>query len=271
VKLIKNIQNGVVGSDIKEDINEDINYDLLSNNFVDDDVMWTLLYYSGYLTYDGNHLFIPNKEVFTEWMGWIRIKGIKNPNLLLNMLLEGNLATFEKEFPNLIMSVLSYHDVRDNLVESNYHLFTVGLFAQAQFCGYKVESNKECGLGLFDLKLVPNEGANYLTSVIIEFKAIKSKYHDDDEYCEEIESDFNEEENNVESYLQKKAIEGFKQILEKKYEFDPNSRSTKLVECGIAFCGKQVCVVGRVLQRIGNEWKEIYCSKALSDHLNVNK
>jgi len=71
VKLIKNIQDGVVDANIKEDIKEDVDYNLLSNNFVDDDVMWTLLYYSGYLTYDGNHLFIPNKEVFTEWVGWI--------------------------------------------------------------------------------------------------------------------------------------------------------------------------------------------------------
>src|SRR5437763_13016177 len=87
VKLIKNIQDGVVDANIKEDIKEDVDYNLLSNNFVDDDVMWTLLYYSGYLTYDGNHLFIPNKEVFTEWVGWIRIKGINNkPDLLLKML-----------------------------------------------------------------------------------------------------------------------------------------------------------------------------------------
>jgi len=112
VKLIKNIQDGVVDANIKEDIKEDVDYNLLSNNFVDDDVMWTLLYYSGYLTYDGNHLFIPNKEVFTEWVGWIRIKGINNkPDLLLKMLLQGDLVTFEKEFPNLIMSILSYHDV----------------------------------------------------------------------------------------------------------------------------------------------------------------
>jgi len=124
-----------------------------------------------------------------------------------------------------------------------------------------VESNKECGLGLFDLKIIPNEGANYLTSVIMEFKAIKNKYHDDDKYCKEIESDFNED-NKVESDLQKKAIEGFEQISKKKYEFDPNSRSTKLVKCGIAFQKKQVCVLGKVLQKKG-EWIEIYCSNAL--------
>jgi hypothetical protein len=164
------------------------------------------------------------------------------------MLLEGNLEKFEREFPELIMNVLSYNDVQINQVESNYHLLTVGLFIHAHFCGYKVDSNKESGLGRFDCRIEPRESKICLkTTAIMEYK-ISNK-----------------------SNILEKAIEGFKQIMDKKYYADLNPRSTKLVECGIAFCGKQVCVVGRVLQRIGNEWKEIYCSKALSDHLNVNK
>jgi hypothetical protein len=66
-QVAKLIQNGVIDVDIRRDITEDIDYNLLSD---DDDVMWTLLYYSGCLTSQNDHLRIPNKEVFIEWQGW---------------------------------------------------------------------------------------------------------------------------------------------------------------------------------------------------------
>jgi hypothetical protein len=259
-KLINNFQDEDIKEDIqdvnikeyiKEYINDDINYNQFSNDYVNDKVMWSLLYYSGYLTYNNGHLCIPNKEVLTEWMGWIQTEGTdinSTPNSLLNMLLEGNLEKFEKEFPELIMNVLSY-DVRINQVESNYHLLTVGLFIHAHFCGYKVDSNKESGLGRFDCRIEPREGKNCLkTTAIMEFK-ISNK-----------------------SNLLENAIKGFNQIMDKKYYSDLNPRSTKLIESGIAFCGKQVCVVGRVLEKNDDgKWIVIYCSKALSDHMNVNE
>ena len=259
-QVTKLIQNDVIDIDIREDIREDIDYNLLSQNSIDDDIMWALLYYSGYLTsQNDDHLRIPNKEVFIEWQGWIRKKSINQikPDSMLKTLLQGNLTKFGKELPKLIMKVLSYHDVQDNLVESNYHLFIVGLFSQAQFCGYKMMSNKEGGLGRFDLKIEPTEHADYLTSVIMEFKIIKNKNSDDDEY--DPIDDYEEtgpNEDEVECKLRKKAKEGLEQISKNKYDSDINSRSTKLVECGIAFQGKQTCVLSRVLRKERDQWVE---------------
>jgi len=187
------------------------------------------------------------------------------PKLMLNTLLQGNLEKFEKEFPKLIMNVLSFHDVQNNLVESNYHLFIVGLFSQAQFCGYKIMSNKESGLGRFDLKNEPTEHANYSTSVIMEFKIIKNKNNDDDEY--DSIDDYEEtgpNEDEVEYMLKKKAKEGLEQISKKKYDSDITSRSTKLVECGIAFQGKRTCVLGKVFCKEGDHWIESH-----ADHMNI--
>ncbi|CAG8746369.1 17183_t:CDS:2, partial [Funneliformis caledonium] len=62
-----------------------------------------------------------------------------------------------------IMNALSYHDVSDNLVESNYHLFILGVFHQAHCRGYKLTSNREAGEGRFDLKIEQTEKANFKT------------------------------------------------------------------------------------------------------------
>ena len=49
----------------------------------------------------------------------------------------------------------------------------IGLFSQAQFRGYKLTSNKESGLGRFDIKIEPTEKAINKTSVILEIKIVK--------------------------------------------------------------------------------------------------
>jgi hypothetical protein len=117
-------------------------------------------------------------------------------------------------------------------------------------------SNKESGLGWFDLKIELTEHTDYPTSVIMEFKIIKNKNNDDDEYVpidDYEKTGPNEDE--VECRLRKKVKEGLEQILKKKYDSD-TSRYTKLVECGIAFQGKQTCVLGKVLRKEGDHWIE---------------
>ncbi|RIA99390.1 hypothetical protein C1645_811643 [Glomus cerebriforme] len=53
-------------------IMEDIDYNMLNQKSNIDQVLWTLLYYAGYLTKDKNdNLCIPNMEVSTEWQEWL--------------------------------------------------------------------------------------------------------------------------------------------------------------------------------------------------------
>src|SRR3954468_7659887 len=98
-------------------------------------------------------LSIPNNEVFTEWQGWLQHSKTYESDSILEMLLQGNLRIRERTPKDDI----GYSFVPDNLAEPNYHLFMVGLFSQAQFRGYKLMSNKESGLGRFDLKIEPTE------------------------------------------------------------------------------------------------------------------
>ena len=250
---------------------EDVDYSSLSQH--GDNALWTLLYYAGYLTMDNpltftrhSVLFIPNNEVFTEWQGWLQHSKTYESDSILEMLLQGNLIEFEKELPKMILDILSYHDVPDNLTESNYHLFMVGLFSQAQFRGYKLMSNKESGLGHFDLKIEPTENAIYQTSVIMEFKLLKHKNDDEDEYIIDDETDDVEtghektdnekfiDEDETEHGLQKKSEEALAQIIEKKYR--TGIRTAKLVECGIAFQGKCAYVLSRVLHKERDQWVE---------------
>ena len=61
------------GDAINIGILEDIDYDVLSKKSNVDKVLWTLLYYAGYLSKDENEaLCIPNMEVSTEWQGWLK-------------------------------------------------------------------------------------------------------------------------------------------------------------------------------------------------------
>src|ERR1043165_8102551 len=71
------------------------------------------------------------------------------------------------------------------------------------------------------------------TSIIMEFKVLKKEKK--------------KNKGNVYELLQTNSKEGLAQILEKKYRSGIPARSTKLVECGIAFQGKQACVLSRVL------------------------
>jgi hypothetical protein len=57
------------GEAIDVGIMTDIDYKVLSQKSNVDLVLWTLLYYAGYLTKNKIGLCIPNLEVSTEWQG----------------------------------------------------------------------------------------------------------------------------------------------------------------------------------------------------------
>uniref|UniRef100_U9TZU7 AAA-ATPase-like domain-containing protein n=1 Tax=Rhizophagus irregularis (strain DAOM 181602 / DAOM 197198 / MUCL 43194) TaxID=747089 RepID=U9TZU7_RHIID len=124
-------------------IMEDMDYNMLAQKSNIDNVLWTLLYYAGYLTKDKNdNLCIPNME---------------------------------EQFSRFIMNSLSYYDVTDKMAETNYHVFIIGLFNQAYCRGYKLISNREAGTGRFDLKIEPTEKVNFKTGVFMEFKVLKNE------------------------------------------------------------------------------------------------
>ncbi|GBC04418.1 hypothetical protein RclHR1_05680003 [Rhizophagus clarus] len=61
-------------------------------------------------------------------------------------------------------------------------------------------------------------------------------------------------EDETECEIRKISEEALAQIVEKKYL--TGIRTTKLVECGIAFQGKRACVLSRVLRKESDQWVE---------------
>lgn len=117
------------GCTINVGIMEDIDYNMLAQKSNIDNVLWTLLYYTGYLTKDKNdNLCIPNMEVSTKWQEWLTNCNSFELDLILSLLLQGRLSEFKEQFSRFIMNALSYYNVSDNIVESNYYVFILGLF-----------------------------------------------------------------------------------------------------------------------------------------------
>ncbi|KAF0562300.1 DUF1703-domain-containing protein [Gigaspora margarita] len=223
----------------------DLDYDLLLSRV--DEVFWILLYYTGYLTMDLNkNLRVPNKELESVFhdLSLEKHQGFAySVDSMLDMLLRGDILKFEQDLPKIIMEVLSFHDIDKNQSESGYHLFMIGLLSHVQFYGYKIRSNREEGLGRFDLRIDPESpNVKFETSIIMEFKILRKN---------------KKKTGGVSKLLRDAAEEGLAQISNMKYCSSTPARSTKLVNCGIAFEGKEACVLSRVFNKEDNQWVEL--------------
>ena len=199
---------------------------LLSN----DDEIWQLLLYSGYLTKAKNqekesdsniyNLKIPNKEI-RKYFGNMflnRFFGTEvKTNILIKALENGDIKKFEKTLGEIMINMLSHFDL-DKEMEKIYQVFMIGLvgFLMGK---YEIISNDESGYGRYDLAMIPiksNEKA-----YLMEFKISKTK-----------------------KGMEEKAEKALKQIDEKKYDTKLKARGIKnILKIGVAFYGKEVKVI----------------------------
>lgn len=199
---------------------------LLSN----DDEIWQLLLYSGYLTKDEKqekesdsnvyNLKIPNKEI-RKYFGNMflnRFFGTEvKTNILIKALEGGDIKKFEETLGEIMINMLSHFDL-DKEMEKIYQVFMIGLvgFLMGK---YEIISNDESGYGRYDLAMIPiksNEKA-----YLMEFKISKTK-----------------------KGMEVSAEKALKQIDEKKYDTKLKARGIKnILKIGIAFYGKEVKVV----------------------------
>ena len=199
---------------------------LLSN----DDEIWQLLLYSGYLTKDEKqekesdsnvyNLKIPNKEI-RKYFGNMflnRFFGTEvKTNILIKALENGDIKKFEKTLGEIMINMLSHFDL-DKEMEKIYQVFMIGLvgFLMGK---YEIISNDESGYGRYDLAMIPiksNEKA-----YLMEFKISKTK-----------------------KGMEERAQKALKQIDEKKYDTKLKARGIKnILKIGVAFYGKEVKVV----------------------------
>ena len=186
---------------------------LLNNN----DEIWQLLLYSGYLTKDEKqkeidvtseytdvyNLRIPNKEI-RKYFGNMflnRFFGTEvKTNILIKALENGDIKKFEKTLGEIMINMLSHFDL-DKEMEKIYQVFMIGLvgFLMGK---YEIISNDESGYGRYDLAMIPiksNEKA-----YLMEFKISKTKKR-----------------------MEEKAQKALKQIDEKKYDTKLKARGIK--------------------------------------------
>ena len=141
------------GGTVTVTVSDELTYDTLHES---EQNLWSILLMTGYLTKADPaargqtvDLKIPNTEIagifedtvvklFTDTLDNSRQKD------LIAAFWDEDIESARKQLCDLLWEIISYHDYH----EDYYHAFMAGLFVGL---GYSVESNKESGLGRFDI------------------------------------------------------------------------------------------------------------------------
>ena len=207
------------GESVEENISGNSDLSIL----FDEEEIWELFLFSGYLTIDEKigedyenvyALRLPNREV-KEFFKQKFIDMNFGESLFRNTmeaLKKNNIDNFEKYLQNIILKSASYYDGKN---EDFYHGLILGMTLYLDR-DYYVNSNRESGLGRYDVIIEPKNKNN--RGYILEFKVVKD-----------------------EKDLENTAKEAIEQIIDKKYDTSLKEREVKdITLIGIAFFGKLV-------------------------------
>ncbi len=218
----------ITGQTVAETIDKSI---IFSDLETESNTLWSLLLYTGYLTYSDYTikegkvyatLKIPNKELsylYTELIRKIFKESVLGGQVgnLLEALIIGDTEIFSKLLQSFVLASMSSFDLSSKEPEKSYHLFVLGLLV-ALSDTYEVKSNKESGLGRYDVMLIPR--VNNKPGIVIEFKVVRES-----------------------ETLETAAQRALEQITQKKYTQELFDRSIdKIMAYGIAFEGKNIFV-----------------------------
>ena len=192
--------------------------------------VWTLLLFTGYITYSSYELIkgkkvcqfrIPNAEVLSLYEELLKnilkesVKGEKVDDLF-EAILQGDTEVFTELLQSFIINSTSSFDLPKSEPEKSYHLFILGLLASLK--DYDVKSNRESGLGRYDIMLIPHDSKK--PAAIIEFKKVRKT-----------------------ETLETAAQRALDQIIERKYAHELSARGIKsIIAYGIALDGKDLYI-----------------------------
>ncbi len=226
--LKADIEELLKGGVVEKTIEEGIVFPNLEKNPA---AVWSLLLYSGYLTIDATpsygvpcKLKIPNVEVSelykTMILDWFKTTIHEHKyRMLLSSLTSGDIDTFSQLFKEFMISSVSVFDVPAEESEKIYHAFVLGMLVGLKD-QYELKSNRESGLGRYDVMLIP-KNTNDL-GIVMEFKKI-SRFDN--------------------MGLEEAVMSALKQIEEKQYAQELIDRGVKrILYLGFAFDGKQVVI-----------------------------
>ena len=165
-------------------------HDYIPLSELEDDAsnLWSILLVSGYLTAikpkkadlgdtNATGLRFPNKEVRSLYEGlverWIERKhqGFSGAKLI-SYLKQNDIESFAEYFPMLFNASASYFDAGNNQPEKFYHGFLVGMLQHLRH-EYSVLSQRESGVGRYDLALIPQDKTR--AGFVFEFKRCPKK------------------------------------------------------------------------------------------------
>ena len=131
--------------------------------------IWSFMLFSGYLKASDPKnnsedlteytLQVPNREVrtvfFTIIRSWINNGPVKNDRLerMLQALDENNMPIFQRLLNDFVVNTLSYYDTSGRDPEKVYQAFLLGMLVSSG--AYEVNSNRESGLGRYDILMRP--------------------------------------------------------------------------------------------------------------------
>ena len=223
------IERLMKGEAIEEKINLETIIVGIENN---EDNIWGLLVGTGYLKVTevvdlaesiykvkivNNEIRILFSQIIRDWFS---NKVIGNDlNSIMKDLVTLNLEEFKEKFKILVMQMFSYMDVGKDTAENFYHAFVLGMLVSLKDT-YVVNSNRESGMGRYDIMLEPKDkNAN---SFIMEFKVFKQDKEKD---------------------IEETIANAKKQIEDKQYETSLRERGfTNITKMVFAFDGKEVKV-----------------------------
>lgn len=220
------------GEAVKYFIDENFVFTELKAN---EGAVWSLLLMAGYLkavsvqeTDQGTlcKLQIPNQEIWNLYQKiieqWLTNgKGVLWYNQFLNYLLTGNIEGFTESLENILLQTASVHDLARE-PEAFYQGLMLGLVASLNKNEYEIKSNKESGLGRYDIIIIPKD--LHKLAIVLELKSVKTE----------------KKEEELKSLLQQEAELALLQIDKKEYIAEFKQRGlTKALKIGLAFSSKQ--------------------------------
>jgi hypothetical protein len=174
------IEKLIKGESVEKVIDDNI---VFADLDTDPESVWSFLLFTGYLKVINkkvkddqwwSELQIPNREVghfykktIIEWF-----KGSATSEKLQEMLeglIAGDLVTFEYYFKQFVLHTMSYFDPTGEEPERVYQAFVLGLLVSLSDHFY-VKSNRESGLGRYDIALIPRDIKTHPKGMIFEFK-----------------------------------------------------------------------------------------------------
>ena len=225
------VESLIQGEPIRSVINDKLAFpDLLANPIN----IWSFMLFSGYLIASDSQLTpedlieyelqIPNREVKTVYRtiirSWIDNGPVKNERLelMLQALKENNVPIFQRVLNDFVVNTLSYYDTSGRDPEKVYQAFLLGMLVNSG--AYEVSSNRESGLGRYDILLRPRDLSKQ--GVIMELKLYDPMF-----------------DKSVDSVLES----ALQQIEDKQYAATLRSAGVKdILKMAITFDGKQVWV-----------------------------